>query len=163
MFSNRAVQGIAECGRALEIDRNLAAAHAWIGLGKYFAGRCEETEGHILEALRVSPRDTRAYAWMVYVGIAKIALGCDEEAVAWLNRSIELNPNNPVPHFFLGAALSCLGRPDEARDAARAGLELNPGFTIARFRSLTFSDNAVYRAQRERVYEGMRMAGVPEG
>jgi TolB-like protein/class 3 adenylate cyclase/Flp pilus assembly protein TadD len=163
MFSNRAVQGIAECGRALEIDRNLAAAHAWIGLGKYFAGRCEETEGHILEALRVSPRDTRAYAWMVYVGIAKIALGCDEEAVAWLNRSIELNPNNPVPHFFLGAALSCLGRPDEARDAARAGLELNPGFTIARFRSLTFSDNAVYRAQRERVYKGMRMAGMPEG
>ena len=163
MFSNRAVQGIAGCERALEIDRNLAAAYAWIGLGKYFAGRCEETEGHILEALRVSPRDTRAYAWMVYVGIAKFALGCDEEAVAWLNRSIELNPSNPVPQVFLAAALARLGRPDEARDAARAGLELNPGFTIARFRSLTFSDNPVYLAQRERMYEGMRMAGMPEG
>jgi hypothetical protein len=37
------------------------------------------------------------------------------------------------------------------------------GFTVARFRSLTFSDNPVYRAQRERVYEGMRMAVMPEG
>ena len=37
MYSNRALQGIAECERALAIDRNLAAAHGWIGLGKYFA------------------------------------------------------------------------------------------------------------------------------
>ena len=65
MFSNRAVQGIAECERALEIDRNLAAAHAWIGLGKHFAGRDEETEAHVLEALRISPRDTRAGGWML--------------------------------------------------------------------------------------------------
>ena len=35
MSSNRAAQGIAECERALEIDRNLAAAHAWIGLGSF--------------------------------------------------------------------------------------------------------------------------------
>ena len=35
MYTNRAVQGIVECERALAIDRNLAAAHGWIGLGKY--------------------------------------------------------------------------------------------------------------------------------
>jgi TolB-like protein len=37
MYGNRAVQGIAECERTLAIDRNLAAAHGWIGLGKYFS------------------------------------------------------------------------------------------------------------------------------
>ena len=72
MFSNRALQGIAECERALAIDRNLAAAHAWIGLGKHFAGRDEETEAHVLEALRISPRDTRASVWMLIVGFAKL-------------------------------------------------------------------------------------------
>jgi hypothetical protein len=51
---------------------------------------------------------------------------------------------------------------EEAREAARAGLELNPSFTIARFRSRIFSDNLVYLAGRERVYEGMRKAGLPE-
>jgi tetratricopeptide (TPR) repeat protein len=57
MLSNRAAQGIPECERALAIDRNLALAHAWIGSAKYLAGRNEETEAHVLEALRISPRD----------------------------------------------------------------------------------------------------------
>jgi hypothetical protein len=30
--TNRASQGIAECRRALELDRNLAMAHGYIGL-----------------------------------------------------------------------------------------------------------------------------------
>ena len=42
-----------------------------IGLGKIFIGRAEETEAHIGEALRLSPRDTMAYTWMNFAGIAK--------------------------------------------------------------------------------------------
>jgi TolB-like protein/class 3 adenylate cyclase/Flp pilus assembly protein TadD len=163
MYSNRAVQGIAECERALAIDRNLATAHAWIGLGKIFSGRCEETEAHILEALRISPRDTLAWAWMAFVGIAKLYVGRDEEAVVWLNRSIEMNPSAPIVQFYLASALARGGRLEEAREAARAGLELNPSFTLARFRCIAFSDNPAYLAGRERVYEGLRRAGVPEG
>jgi TolB-like protein len=163
MYSNRAVQGIAECERALAIDRNLAAAHAWIGLAKTFAGRSEETEAHVLEALRISPRDTFAWGWMAFVGIAKFYVGLDAEAVVWLNRSIEMNPSFPLVQFYLGSALARGGRLEDAREAARAGLELNPSFTIARFRSMAPSDNHIYLAGRERAYEGMRMAGVPEG
>ena len=65
MFSNRVVEGIAECERALAIDRNLASAHALIGGAKYRAGRNDETEAHVLEALRISPRDTYAWGWML--------------------------------------------------------------------------------------------------
>ena len=50
-------EGIARCEHALELDRNLAQAHALIGYGKLFVGRAEETEPHIAEALRLSPRD----------------------------------------------------------------------------------------------------------
>jgi tetratricopeptide (TPR) repeat protein len=163
MYSNRALQGIAECERALAADPNLAAAHGWIGTGKYFAGRSEEIEAHVLEALRVSPRDTLAGSWMFIVGVAKFALGRDEEAVAWLNRSVELSPNLPVSHFYLAAALAHLGRIEDAREVARDGLDLNPNLTMARLRSTAFSDNPAYLASRERLYVGMRMAGVPEG
>ena len=55
-----------------------------------------------------------------------------------------------------------VGGMEEAHDALRAGLELNPSFTIARFKSQTFSDNPVYLAGRERMYEGLRKAGLPE-
>ena len=65
IYTNRAAQGIAECERALLLDRNLATAHATIGLGKLMAGRPEETEAHVSEALRLSPRDNRRLsAWM---------------------------------------------------------------------------------------------------
>jgi TolB-like protein len=162
-YSNRAVQGIAECERALAIDRNLAAAHAWIGMAKYLTGRFDETEGHVLEALRISPRDTSAGIWMLFAAFAKLCLGRDEEAVAWLNRSVELSPSIPQAHFLLAAAFALLDRLEDAREAARAGLELNPSFIISQYRSSPFSDNPVYLAGRERIYEGLRLAGVPEG
>jgi len=77
--------------------RNLATAHAVIGLAKYFTGRAEDiTESHVLEALRLSPRDTQAYIWMAIAGAAKLYLGRDEEAVAWFRRAIETNRNIPV-------------------------------------------------------------------
>ena len=51
MQTLRAAKGIAECEQALALDRNLADAHGFIGLGKYVTGRGEEVEAHIQEAL----------------------------------------------------------------------------------------------------------------
>src|ERR1700722_15414606 len=65
-FTKRAARGIAECEYALELDRNLASAHGVIGFGKVLIGRAEETEAHIAEALRLSPRDTLIYVWMTH-------------------------------------------------------------------------------------------------
>ena len=36
--SNRVELGLVECERALAIDRNLATAHGWIGMGKFYIG-----------------------------------------------------------------------------------------------------------------------------
>jgi hypothetical protein len=47
--------------------------------------------------------------------------------------------------------------------AATARLALNPGFTIRRLRASKPSDNPTFLAGRERLYSGMRLAGVPEG
>jgi TolB-like protein/class 3 adenylate cyclase len=163
IFTNRAAQGIAECEHALLLDRNLARVHSAIGLAKYFMGQSAETEGHILEAFRLSPRDMMAYQWIYFVGAAKLHLGTDAEAVAWLRRSIEANRNFPTSHFALAAALGLLGAIDEARAAAKAALALNPGFTIRRLLTHKFSDNPTYLAGRERMCEGLRLAGVPEG
>jgi len=66
-------------------------------------------------------------------------------------------------YFYLAAALVHLGRLDEARAAVKAGIALDPAFTILRFRAGASSDNQTYLAQLERVIEGMRAAGIPEG
>lgn len=160
--TNRAAQGIEECERALALDRNLADAHAHIGLAKYLIGRGTETEGHINEALRLSPRDIYAFRWLLYVGFAKVQVNADAEAVAWFLRSVEANRNYPITHFALAAALALLGSLDQARAAAKAGLTLDPKFTIRRFLDGASSNSPTFLAKRKRVYQGMRMAGLPE-
>jgi TolB-like protein/class 3 adenylate cyclase len=159
--TNRAAQGIAECERALELNRNLAEAHAVIGFAKVLIGCAAETEAHVQEALRLSPRDSAVYWWQHWVGVAKLMVGADAEALAWLRRSLETNRNNPLAHFHLGAALVFLEKPDEGRAAVRAGLTIDPTFTIRRMRRL--SDHPTFRAQSARIRDGMRTAGVPEG
>ena len=163
IWTNRASQGIRECERALDLNRNLAHAHAQIGTAKFHLWQAEETEAHIQRALRLSPRDASVYLWCMFAGIAKLSLGKDEEAATWLRRSIETNTNNPMSHFYLAAALARLGRIPEARSEAQAGLAMNPTFTIARIRASAPSDDPARIAISERFIDGLRKAGVPEG
>jgi TolB-like protein len=163
MLTNRATRAIAECEQALVLDRNLAYAHSAIGFSEYFLGRAAETERHVLKALRLSPRDMFVHQWMHMAGAAKIHLGADAEAVDWLRRSIEANRSFPLSYFSLAAALSFLGAVDEARTAVKAGLALNPSYSIRRVRAANMSNNPTYLAGRERLFQGLRMAGVPEG
>jgi len=162
-MTNRPTHGITACEQALALDRNLADAHAVIGMAKYYLGRAAETEGHIVEAFRLSPRDIFAHRWMHFIGAAKMQLGEYADAAFWLRRSVEENRNSPLSHFLLSAALSRLGLVDEARAAAAAGLAFNPGFTIRRLQASQPSDNPTFLAGRERLYAGMRVAGVPDG
>jgi TolB-like protein/class 3 adenylate cyclase len=162
-FTKRAVRGIAEYERALALDRNLAGAHSLIGQNKLFIGRAEETEAHVLEALRLSPRDPWVYIWLLTAGFAAFLLGRNEEAASWLRRSIEANRNFALCHFVYAAALANAGRMDEARSEITTGLALDPQFTIANFQSAVWSDNPVYLAQLARIIDDMRRAGAPKG
>jgi TolB-like protein len=165
LLTNRSTQAIAEAGQALALDRNMATAHALIGFAKLNDGRAEETQPHILEALRLSPRDTIAWHWMFIAGVAEILLARDAEAVGWLRRSVENFRYMADAHIYLAAALAHLGREEEARAAAKAGLAIQPEFTIARLRGFLMraqGDNPTVWKQTERLFDGMRKAGVPE-
>ena len=147
----------------MTLNPNLANARAAIGATKVYAGRAEETEGDVNEALRLSPRDQRAWTWMNILGLARQQLGMDEDAVIWFRRGIEINPNFPLIHFLLDAGLANLGKLKEAKVETHAGLALDPKFTVRRFDLSPWSDNPTYLKQHERLVNGMRKAGVPEG
>jgi tetratricopeptide (TPR) repeat protein len=163
IYTNRATQGISEFERALAIDRNLAAAHAYIGLAQNFVGRGEEGTGHIEYALRLSPRDTAVYLWRTFNGSLKVFLAKDEEAVGELRRAIEANRNFAAGHFYLAVALAELGRLEEARLEVKEGLSIDPTFTIRRYRGDAPSDNPIFMSRRRQIYEIMRNIGIPEG
>jgi tetratricopeptide (TPR) repeat protein len=114
IFTKRAARGIDGCEYVLALDRNLVNAHAAIGYGKILVGRGEETEAHIAEALRLSPRDTLTYVWMTHAGMAKLHLGSFEQAVVRCQRAIEANRNYARAYFVLAAVAVC-PQPDAVR------------------------------------------------
>jgi TolB-like protein/class 3 adenylate cyclase len=163
ILTRRAQQGIDELRLTLSLDANFAFAHAHIGFAEILLGRAERAEAHVMEALRLSPRDISAYVWYAFLGIAKLLLGQDQEAIDWLRKSVEANRNYPVAQFHCAAALALAGRIDESRLEMQAGLAGAPDFTVRRYEDGLISDDPRYVAQRERILEGLRLAGMPEG
>jgi TolB-like protein/class 3 adenylate cyclase len=162
--TGRAVQGIAECERALALDRNLASAHAFIGLAKSHLGRDAETEAHVNEALRLSPRDALAFWWMSWVGFSKLTLDQFPDAAMWFRRAIETNRNYAWSHFGLAAALVQLDDLEAARAAMRQGLALDPNFNVSRLRAQMLPRiESALNAKRERFLNSLLRAGMPEG
>jgi tetratricopeptide (TPR) repeat protein len=92
-----------------------------------------------------------------------VFLGRYDRATEQLRRSIAMNPQIPLTHFMLAAALALTGRMTEAAEARDAGLVLDPNFSVARYCKDPRSDNPVFLQQRERMYKGLRKADVPEG
>jgi len=156
-------QSLRELELAISLDRNLAWAHANAGFTKVLLGRAEEAEADLLNAIRLSPRDPVLDRFYALLGIADLFLGRIESALDRLRTSVEMNPQLAMTHFFQAAAAALSGRAEEAKAAREAGLQLDPNFTVARFRNERRSQNATFLAQRERIYEGLRLAGVPEG
>nr|AIA17248.1 TPR repeat [uncultured bacterium] len=147
---------------AITLDHNLAWAHADAGFMKVLLGRAEEAEADLTNAVRLSPRDPGLDRWLSLIGIADLFLGRHASALARLRKSVEMNPNVALTQFFLAAASALSGHTAEAWAARDAGLRLDPHFTVARFRNEPRSNNATFLAQRERIYEGLSLAGVPE-
>jgi tetratricopeptide (TPR) repeat protein len=96
--------------------------------------------------------------------MADLHLGSFEQTVAWCRRAIEANRNYPRAYFVLAGALAQLGRIEEAQSAVKAGLGLNPTYTVSSARALrtAMSDDPTYLAQLQRMLEGLRKAGVAE-
>jgi TolB-like protein len=163
-FTGRAIQGIAECERALALDRNLANAHAFIGHAKSLLGRYAEVEAHVNEALRLSPHDTFAFQWMNWIGLSKLSLDQFAEAALWFRRAIETNRNYAWLHIRLASALVELDDLEAARAAVQQALALDPNMNVSRLRAKFGPPaNSTVSAKRGRFLDSLLRAGMPEG
>jgi TolB-like protein/Tfp pilus assembly protein PilF len=148
---------------AIDLDSNLAVAHAFLGNIKFVLGRAGETSGHVKEAMRLSPRDPLLFHWHFLIGTADVYLGRTVRGVESLRKSVEIYPNWPHAQFALAGALALAGLLAEAAEVYAVARRLAPDFTIAKFRTEAVSDHPVYLAQREYLCQGLHLAGVPEG
>jgi TolB-like protein/DNA-binding winged helix-turn-helix (wHTH) protein/Flp pilus assembly protein TadD len=147
---------------AAQLNRNEPWAHASVAAANVMLGQPENAIEPLRKAMRLSPRDPSLSNWQMFMGAAYLHLQRDADAVEWLNKSVALNPSDPFTHLFLASALALSGREAEAKAERAELLRLKPEFTLSYFKAMEPSDAPAFRAQRERVYEGLRQAEVPE-
>ena len=63
----------------------------------------------------------------------------------------------------LAAANAWAGHDKEAKEAAAQLQKVYPGFTVQTWAGMHWSDDPTFNAQYQRIVEGLRKAGVPEG
>jgi tetratricopeptide (TPR) repeat protein len=153
---------IAEYETAIALNPNNADAHANAGYRKML-GRAEDGFAGVETAFRLSPRDTSLPYWQFYMCGLHAYLAQWEQAIPWCEKSITAQPQVYIPYVYLAAANAWAGRDKEAKDAAAQLQKVSPGFTMQTWAGLRASDDPTYIAQRARVAEGLRKAGVPEG
>jgi adenylate cyclase len=76
-----------------------------------------------------------------------------------LKRRILRNPETDASRVLLAATLGQLGRIDEAREAWREALRVNPDYSLEQRRNVLPYKNP---ADFERIVEGLRKAGLSE-
>ena len=65
--------------------------------------------------------------------------------------------------MYLAAANAWAGHMKEAQDAAAQLQKVYPGFTVQTWAGIHWTDDPTFNAQYQRIAEGLRKAGVPEG
>ena len=155
----------AEIDAAIENDKNFAWAYATRGDMLNWAGRAAESIAEDETALRLSPRDPGRNMWQYGICHAYTHLAQWEKAVEWCQKSIATDAGTWFPYVDLAAASAWLGHDAEARAAIAGLLKVYPGFTVQTFADVAarVTYNPTFADQIQRIVEGLRKAGLPEG
>jgi adenylate cyclase len=163
LFAQRRLEAaLEEYATVTELGRGWPTAYARMGILNALLGRPAETIPLVERAIRLSPRDPNLGEWSLHIGIASFMLDQLGEAILWLRRSTEANPELPINYYVLASACSLDGRQEGARAALLEYRRVRPSMTISKLRASPFSTHPAYLAWRERFYEGLRKAGMPE-
>jgi TolB-like protein/Tfp pilus assembly protein PilF len=115
--------------KALEIDENLAEAHAALG---WIKGTCDwdwaESEREYTRALEINPNDGTTRTWY---GQYFELLGQWEQAIAERRRALEAEPLNLIVSANMGRVLSYAGHDDQGIEELRKTVDMDPSFIEA--------------------------------
>jgi TolB-like protein/DNA-binding winged helix-turn-helix (wHTH) protein/Flp pilus assembly protein TadD len=116
--------------KALQLDSNLAEAHASLGLIAPFNNwNWADAERHYQRAIELDPNYATAHHW--YAEGYLMPVGRADEAIAEIRKAQELDPLSAVIATDLGKELYFVRRYDDALVELRRALELDPNFTSA--------------------------------
>jgi tetratricopeptide (TPR) repeat protein len=165
----RVDESIVEFERALALDPAMVSAIDSLGWHYIFRGQFEKSLEFSDKAIRLSPHDPGVESYYRERAVANFGLKQYDRTMEWERRAIALKPTH-FAYFNLIAALALTGHDAEAHEALQNYLASVPDGpkTIAAWKATIAQCCSVYREPHflemlDRVIEGVRKAGMPEG
>ncbi len=164
LAAHRPEEAIAEAERALALNPSFVPIYTVLWIANWTAGRTEKADEYADAALRLSPHDSVAFVFLSDKGTGLFTLSRYEEATEYFKRSIAVNPQHTNAYIRLTASLALSGHDAEARETLRRylALPLDIPRTIAQFKARQIYVTPNLRSFNDRLYEGLRKAGLPE-
>ena len=143
---------------ALAISPSSALAYILGSVMLAWGGEAERAIEWSERGMRLSPLDSWAFAAFDAQALSHFHLGRYDKAAQAAYKSVHANPGHSITYVQLAAALTKLGRLEEAKAAAAKVLELHPTFRYSR----QFAGVDCAPALAASMGEALRMAGLPE-
>lgn len=150
---------------AVALNRNWVTAIAALGQCRLLAGDIEEAIPAQELAIRLSPRDPRLPNWYWRIGMVHLFKSRTGEAIAWLEKARQANPQLPGPRAWLAAAYALAGDRDGAAAELVEARRLSGSdryASIARFKEAVGYGAKTQALAEGTFFAGLRLAGVPE-
>jgi TolB-like protein/DNA-binding winged helix-turn-helix (wHTH) protein/cytochrome c-type biogenesis protein CcmH/NrfG len=111
--------------KALELDQNLADAHAALGFALCYSDwNWREAETEFRRAIELEPNAERGHhVYSLYLN----DMGRNEEAIADIKKSLEADPLSVLARWNLGYFYITSGQPERGAEEFRKTLEIDPG------------------------------------
>ena len=157
LWDRRHDDAMREANQALALSPNYPGVHFVLGQVLLYSGRSEEALGCFDRALALDPEYSNLY--LHPRAQALYQLGRYPKAAALLKRRILHNPDTDSSRVLLSAAYGQMGQFEEAREAWREALRVNPAYSLEHRRKVLPYKNP---EDFEKVIDGLRRAGLPE-
>jgi len=147
-------EAIISARKAVEMDPNYADGYMWLSHVQSSMQDGEAALESIEMATRINPHFDVLHL-LAYTR-ANFTLGKYDEALTYVQRGIDRNPNFPPNHVFNTSINSLLGREKEAESAKQELLKVIPNFTVSK----PDGDDKKNRYYSQKTREGLLKAGL---
>jgi adenylate cyclase len=163
MAQNRTQEAVVEGDRSLSLNPSFINAYFALCAANNFLGRPDRALDLADKAIRLSPRDPALRSLYHMKGWAFFMKQQDDQAIEWLRRA---EGGDIFTELILAAALALTGQQADAHETLKRYLALNgiTTTTIAQLRKqqLSIADNPTWVAYNDRLFAGLRKAGMQE-